>query len=186
MRIERQAQPARRWLLLFALASLLGSAPRALAQGTYSEDAIKAALLEKVVSFLEWVKPPPAERPLNLAVLGDDDLATALEHLFGQRPFAGRPLVLRRAVTPGQLAGADIVVVGPRAARELPTVLKACAREGVLVVGDGAGLAEAGAAVSFFRDGTRVRFDVRPSALKQAGIKASYKLLSLARIVGAP
>ena len=43
---------------------------------------------------------------------------------------------------------------------------------------------EAGVAINFFRDGEKMRFELRPSALKNAGIQASYKLLSLARVVG--
>jgi hypothetical protein len=174
-------------LLLFALACALAlpPAPPARAQPAYTEHEVKAALLEKVSSFLEWPRPVPADRTLELAVLGDEELAKALERLFAQRPFAGRRLALRRVAKVQQLGAADIVVVGRAEAHELPAVLKAAAaREGVLVVGDADGLAEAGAAVNFYRDGAKVRFEVRPSALKQARIKASFKLLQVARIVG--
>jgi hypothetical protein len=180
---ERRRGPSRRGVLL-ALATLLLWTPPAFSQASYSEESVKAALLEKVVSFLEWATPAPPSRPLTVAVLGNDALAGELQHLFAERPFAGRKLVVRRVAKPAQAGDADIVVVGGAEARELPNVLKACAREGVLVVGDGPGLAEAGAAINFFREGARLRFEVRPSALKQARIKASYKLLGVARIVG--
>jgi len=171
---------------LTSLAALCLRPAPAAGQAAYSEEAVKAALLEKVVSFLEWSRPPAPQQPFNLTVLGSDALAGELERLFAERPFAGRRLTVKRVSKPNQTTDADIVVVGREQARELPAVLKACTREGVLVVGDGPGFAEAGAAIDFFREGSRLRFAVRPSALKQARIKASYKLLGIARIVGEP
>lgn len=165
-------------LLLLAFVATLARAE------AYSEEVVKALLLERIVSFLEWSGPSQAKAPLEVVVLGEDGFGLELQHVFARKPFGGRPLAVRHTAKPGELGRAEIVIIGAEFAGDLPAVLKLCARAGVLTVSDTPGFGEAGVAVNFYRDGAKVRFELRPSALKRAGIQASYKLLSLARLVG--
>ena len=165
-------------LLLLALVASLARAE------AYSEEVVKALLLERIVSFLEWTPPGQPKAPIEVVVLGEEGFGLELQRVFGRKPFAGRPLTLRHAAKLHELGHAAIVIIGPEFAHDLPAVLKSCTRTGVLTVGDTPGFGEAGVAVNFYRDGSKVRFELRPSALKRAGIQPSYKLLSLARVVG--
>jgi hypothetical protein len=154
---------------------------------SYSEEVVKALLLERIVSFLEWsqpVRPVDGKAPIQAVVLGQDGFGSELKSIFVRKLFAGRPLSVRHVAQVSELGAAEIVIIGSEFAGSLSTVLKSCMRAGVLTVSDSPGFGEAGVAVNFYREGSKVRFELRPSALKRAGIQASYKLLSLARVVG--
>lgn len=169
-----------------ALVALLFFSGAASSQPSYSEDVVKAVLLERIVTFLSWSAPASPETAVELVVLGRGTLGGEVERVYTRRKFAGRSIAVRYAERPEQIGKAHIVIIGRDYADELRTVLGACAREGVLTVGDTPGFGERGVAINFYRDGARVRFEVAPSALKRARIQASYKLLTLARVVGGP
>jgi hypothetical protein len=155
-------------------------------QGSYSEDVVKAVLLERIVTFLSWSEPADAHRSVDLVVLGKGTLGSEVQRVYSRRKFAGRSVAVRYAEHPADIGKAHIVIIGREHDRDLHDVLDACSREGVLTVGDTPGFGARGVAINFYRDGTRVRFEVAPSALKRARIQASYKLLTLARVVGGP
>ena len=56
----------------------------------------------------------------------------------------------------------------------------------VLTVGDGAEFLSRGAAVTFVREGDRVRFDVNLTEAQRAGLTISSRLLRVARRVVPP
>jgi hypothetical protein len=155
-------------------------------QGSYSEDVVKAVLLERIVTFLSWSGSAAAQPAVELVVLGRGTLGSEVQRVYSRRKFAGRSVAVRYAERPADIGKAHIVIIGREHEGNLRDVLDACSREGVLTVSDTPGFAERGVAINFYRDGTRVRFEVAPSALKRARIQASYKLLTLARVVGGP
>jgi hypothetical protein len=157
-----------------------------LGQGSYDEDVVKAVLLERIVTFLSWSSPAANSPSVDLVVLGRGTLGSEVQRVYGRRKFAGRSVAVRYAERAADIGKAHIVIIGREYEGELREVLDACSREGVLTVADTPGFAERGVAINFYRDGTRVRFEVAPSALKRARIQASYKLLTLARVVGGP
>ena len=167
-------------LLLCLVATTVGG------QASHSEHVVKAVLLERIVTFLSWSKPQAAGLDVQLVMLGRGPLAEEVERVYGRRKFAGRSIAVRYAEHPAEIGDAHIVIIGREHAGDLSPVLDTCARDGVLTVGDTPGFAELGVAINFYRDGSRVRFEVAPGALKRARIQASYKLLTLARVVGGP
>jgi hypothetical protein len=182
----RERLARRAWAKGFVSLALLASLAGLARAEAYSEEVVKALLLERIVTFLAWSQPFSSKAPIRVVVLGDDGFGSELERLFEQKPFAGRSLAVRQVARASEVGNAEIVIIGSEYAGSLPSVLKACGRSGVLTVSDTPGFGEAGVAINFFREGSRVRFELRPSALKLAGIQASYKLLSLARVVGQP
>lgn len=168
--------------LCLLASSVLGQAP----QGSYSEDVVKAILLERIVTFLSWSQPASPETPVQLVVLGRGSLGGELERVYSRRKFAGRSIAVRYAERADAIGVAHIVIIGREHESDLADVLNACAHDGVLTVGDTPGFGERGVAINFYRDGSRVRFEVAPRALKRARIQPSYKLLTLARVVGGP
>lgn len=170
------------WTAGLLVALCIGSSTVS-SQPAYSEDLVKAVLLERIVTFLSW-STDGVDSPVELVVLGEGTLGREVQRVYSRRKFAGRPVAVRFAEKLEDIGKAHIVIIGRDHAADLNEVLGACASQGVLTVGDTPGFGERGVAINFYRDGTRVRFEVAPRALKRAGIKASYKLLTLARVVG--
>jgi hypothetical protein len=59
-------------------------------------------------------------------------------------------------------------------------VFKALTGASVLTVGEVEGFTETGGMINFFREGTKIRFQINQGAATSAGLKISSKLLSLA------
>ena len=121
-----------RWLALALLApGLLRAAP-------LPDDAVKAAVIYKVMLFTHW---PSAETaaPLTLCVLGRDEVAAALPDLEGRR-IGGRLLSVRSAVGREPLRGCDAAYLSAAERHWLETP---DARPGLMTVVDcGAGLCQ--------------------------------------------
>jgi len=67
--------------------------------------------------------------------------------------------------------------------RRLPALLSALRQRPVLLVGDGPGFAEQGAAINLVVDGQRIRLEINPEAAQRRGLRISSRVLRLARIV---
>jgi len=105
------------------------------------------------------------------------------------RPKALVPGWLRASVAALRAGGCDRVTVVLGAGADEAAPLLAAVRDlPVLTVGEGSTFVKHGGAIGFFLDNNRVRFDISQLALQRAGLKASSKLLRVARNVegGAP
>ena len=60
--------------------------------------------------------------------------------------------------------------------------LQAQHRSGTLTVGESRGFASRGGVIGFFRDKTRIRFEINRNAAREVGVKISSRLLRLAKL----
>src|SRR6185369_4048979 len=89
-----------------------------LAQGGWAqpvpETSVKAALLYKFASYVEW--PPEAfaspDTPFVIGVIGADELAGELEQLVRSRTVNNRRIMVRRVKEGEMLAGIHMLFVG--------------------------------------------------------------------------
>lgn len=131
---------------------------------------LKAAYIYNFAQFVSW---PPGREGMPLSVCADRTsvLWHALEPYNG-RAVGARAWSLRDTGMRGRDA-CDILVLARMAGGE--------GGHGVLVVRDGPGAARA--AITLIDDDEQLRFDVDAQALAGAGLRASSKLLRLARNV---
>lgn len=167
----RRRPPLSRWLLAGLLVpGLLGAAP-------LPDDAVKAAVIYKVMLFTHWPATATAA-PLTLCVLGRDEVADALPDLQGRR-VGSRALNVRSAGGREPLRGCDAAYLAAAERHWLETL---DARPGLMTVVDcGAGLCRSGAVLSLAVEEGRLVFAVdRPRAERQ-GLEFSAQVLRLAR-----
>jgi len=157
----------------------------------YDPHEVTAAMLIKLASFIRW----PADRglanpraPLRITVIDDLPLAHALQRLLEGGPGAERKIIVHSQRTAEDLAPAHIYFIGERQAHALEKVIEIANSLRALTAARCQGFAERGVAVNFYRIDERIRFEVNVRAIEEAGLRASYKLVSFARIVqrGAP
>jgi hypothetical protein len=180
--------------LLLALAAALaaateasGPAPRGVCgareEGVSLDRAVKAAYVYNFARFVSW----PADSPLavapafTLGVLDDEPLADALEAVVRDRQIAGRPVAVRRFVDVEEVVPCPVLYVGRAGSRDLRPLLDRLRGWPVLTVGDTAGFASRGGVIGLYPEDRRIRFEVRPSAARAAGLRVSSKLLRLSR-----
>lgn len=171
----------RRLPALVALVSLAVSAG-VLAQATRDND-IKAAYLYNFTKFVEWPASASPAEDFNLCVVGDPDLARALDTIIAGESVNGRRLRRISPSTSDQVRACQILYVGLRQPGLGARLLRVVRDRPVLTVGNSDRFAADGGAIRFVRENDKVRFDVSKDALNRAGLRPSSKLLRVARRV---
>jgi len=173
-----------RKFLLFA--ALLAGAIPALAQAQQaSETAVKAALLYKFASYVEW----PAEAlglpgtPFVVAVSGADEVAAELEQLVKGRPINSRPVTVRRLKEGEAASGVHMLFIGGRDAARIRAAARSARTQSALLVSEAGGGLEAGSVINFVPMDDRVGFEVSIEAAERSGLKVSSRMLGVARRV---
>jgi hypothetical protein len=150
-----------------------------------AEYEVKAAFLLNFVRLIEW--PASAfsddDTPYVLGVFADDPFQGALEAVLEGSSIAGRPLRTMRIDSPRDAQRCHLVFVPASQTKQLSTLKRAVAEAPVLLVTEGEDLARRGAAISFYQEGDRVRFEVNRQAAQRVKLKPSSRLLRLARLV---
>jgi YfiR/HmsC-like len=173
----------RRFLTSVAVIAGVLCAGHGLAQDV-TEGALKGAFLYNFAIFTEW--PPdvlPAGMPIQVCVVGDRAVASALERHAAGRQIAGHNVVV---TTPGpndktvQTCHVLYVAAGARGAAEAVT---AVAGSPVLTISDVDEFARVGGIAQFFVEGGKMRFRVNVASAKRAHLQLSSRLLSLAELV---
>lgn len=177
--VERAWIPRAALGLVGLLVALSGGV--ALAQGEL-EYQVKAVFLERFARFIEWpagTLDDPSE-PFRIEVLGDDPFAGLLEEAYAKQTIRGHVVVVRHAGDVSELGACHLVFISSSVAPRVREIVARLRRRPVLLVGDTGGFGAAGVHLNFFLDGGKVRFELNESALREAGLKASYLLQQVA------
>lgn len=157
-----------------ALALLLALVCLSSAVAQTREYQIKTAFIYNFMKFVEW---PANDGPLKIGVLGQDPFDGALKQLES-RDVGGRALVVGTVKSPEDAKNFQVVFVAdPSQSRAL---IKAVSGLPVLTISDAPGFSQAGGGITFVSSKNRIRFQLNATALQNAKLKPSSKLLSLA------
>jgi hypothetical protein len=183
-----------------ALGLIAPALPARAAASHFNAIDLQAALIAKITSFIDWPASAGLESgssPFLVTVLDAPELALRLHFVFEQRPPQGHPARVRTLEGASDLEATHLVFIAPSYPGDLDQVLRSCERMSALSVGCAAGLCARGVAInllasnatSLARGAARVdhmSFELNRHALKRAGLRASYHLLSRALLVDGP
>ena len=149
-----------------------------------TEYQLKAAFLLNFAKFVEW--PPAAfagaTSPMVLGILGENPFGDVLERTIRDKTINNHPLVVKELHSSAEATNCHILFIGTSEKARLPEILAGLHGAGVLTVSETAGFTESGGMINFFRQGNKIRFQIKEVAAKSAGLKISSKLLSLASV----
>jgi hypothetical protein len=150
-----------------------------------SESAVKAALLYKLASYVEWPADPPAaaEAPFTMGVMGADDVAAELELVTRGRTLNNRPISVRRVKEGEPLAGLSVLFVSRRDSAKLASVARLARPLSILLVSDSERGLDAGSVINFVAAEDRIGFEVSIDAAERSNLKLSSRMLGVARRV---
>ena len=171
--------PLRR--VLFALVAALPVAVDSSAHAVEKAELVKAAMIEKISRFIEWPAKLPAR--FALCVSPDHPQMAAIKTYYESASIGDRPVevqVLKRA---DALTGCHVVFLAPRDVTELTRVRANADKDHVLMVAEGTTAAKSGVHVGFYSDMNRLRLEVNRKALEASGLKVSFRLLEVAKVV---
>ena len=147
---------------------------------------LKLAFVEKIASFLEWPQDADltqAESPLFLTFYGDTPMEERARDVYAHRRFGSHAVVVRSVHHPWEIRSSHVLYISASSVAELASILRWVGDMPVLTVADSPGMARRGVAVNLYEEEDRIRFEINRRALHRARIRASFRLLALARIV---
>lgn len=170
-------------LALLSCATLLLTAPRALAQGGREYD-IKAAMVFNFAQFVQWPTNALASTnsPFVIGILGADPFGRTIDQLTAGETIQGRPMVVRRLNTIEETVHCHILFVSQSEANNWSRVRGYLNNAPVLTVSDLDRFARRGGMIRLMMDQNRVKFRINRAAAKEAGLELSSKLLRLAEL----
>ena len=146
-----------------------------------SEQQLKAAF---IVNFLRYVEWPETNRGATICLFGRDTLGVTLANFEG-RTVAGKEVVLRRVLSPDQMAGCQIVFVPEVEDARFNAVLRWLDGQPMLTISDAEYFAQLGGGIALVRGESRLLFDINLNTMSRAGLRPSSAMLRLARqIIG--
>jgi hypothetical protein len=176
-------KPATRWCVLAAVLSVAPSNVGAQSGQPTLENDVKAAFLYNFTKFVEWPAPPRPDEPFRVCALADTAFVAALDRTISDESVGGRRLVRAEIHSLDDVRQCAILYIGTAYADERGPMLATARDLPVLTVGEGSEFVKHGGGIGFVLDNNRVRFDISLRALQRSGLKASSKLLRVARTV---
>lgn len=175
---------ARRWRAgaLLALAVLplqaIAESPAAL------EYKVKTGYLFNFANYVEWPAGtlPAPNSPFVIGVMDDGEALPILQSLLKGKRVRGHPVQVR-AVGADRVTGLHILFVSRASGVSPEKIGEALGGASTLLVGETERFAENGGMVGFVREGETIRFQLNLERLTEAGLRASAKLASVARLV---
>ena len=149
------------------------------------EYQMKAAYLYNFLKFVEWPAPSFANStsPIVICVLGENPFGGTLQEAVRGNTANERTVVARPVADLAGARSCHVLFIGAATWKRDRPLLGALAGSALLTVGESPGFAASGGIISFKLDGARLRFEINVEAARQARLRISSKLLSLADIV---
>ncbi len=178
MRAERRWR--RRGSALLSSLLLLLSQPSASAQNV-TEPALKGALIHNFAKYTAWLPEAlPAQAPFVACVLGDRNVADALERSVRGRTLSNRPITVSFVKADGPLRTCHLLYISAVPDAQAEAVLAAVRGAPVLTMVDLEHFQRRAAIVRVFVDRGTLRFDIDVWLARQSRLELSSQVLSLA------
>ena len=148
---------------------------------------VKAVFLFNLVHFVTWPAEPSAAdlSPFSIGIYGEDPFGQVLDNVIrGEKKF-NTPIVVKRYANLEELRTdpCDILFVSATAMGQWAQIRALIAASAILSVSDVAGFPEKGGMINLLKSDQRVQVEINRTAVNEAGLAVSAKLLTVARLV---
>jgi hypothetical protein len=149
------------------------------------EYQVKAAFLYNFAQFVAWPETSftNADEPFRIGVLGDNPFGKDLVETVRGETIHGRPMTIQESRRAESLTNCQIVFITNAEAGHLDEIFAKLGSRPVLTVSEIPGFAQRGGVINFYREGSKVRFEINPEAAEKNGLKIGSELLTLGKIV---
>jgi hypothetical protein len=177
----RAASAWRATLLTSAASLMLLGAAVSGANAFDKSELVKAAVIEKIARFIEW--PAIPGNAFQICAADDHPQLPVLRAYYDGQQIAERPVAVRSVRRFDGFAGCNLIVLGQKDFADVTRFRTLAEKEHMLLVAEGAELAKQGVHVGYFSDMNRLRLEVNKRGLEASGLKASFRLLEVAKLV---
>ena len=175
------------WVTLLALLLWVASVPSnaAIAADYEKEYRVKAAFILNFASLTEW----PAESfgsskdPIVICHVGGSQTKSLFDTAYSGRMVKHHPIEIWHLSSGGRVAGCHIIIITTKRGERVREFIAAVAGKSILTIGETKNFARSGGVIGFYKDGSKIRFEVNLGAAENAKLRISSRLLRLARLV---
>jgi hypothetical protein len=185
-RIPRALSSPASWALpAIALIAFLFPVLSAELARAMTESQVKAAFLYNFARYVEWPQHAfeSGDSPFRICVLGADDFASVVTEVVAGKQVDARPVEVSELSGLDGVTRCQVLFVGGWMKLDPAEFFSELEGASVFTVSDADGFARDGGVANFFRAKSKVRFEINPGAVQRAGLKTSWRLLRLARVV---
>jgi len=150
------------------------------------EYTVKAVFLERFTRFIEWPEESAmadSSQPFVLGVIGESPFGSILEEIYSTQKIRDKKVEIRYISKLNEITGCHLLFLSESEKKELPKILSFTRDKPILTIGDTKGFADKGVLINFFFSKDKIRFEINESVVRDSGLKMSYLLLQLAKIV---
>jgi YfiR/HmsC-like len=152
--------------------------------GAVGEYEIKAAFLYNFAKFVEW--PDQAlvpGTPFTVGVVGDPDLADALQETMRGKNVRGHRFEVRHFAGPDDLQVCHMLFIGSVNKGDVQAILSVLRGTPVLTIAQVGDFTRLGGIIELSLENRKMGFEINAGVARKAGLKISSQLLKLARAV---
>lgn len=150
---------------------------------------LKVAFVERIASFLTWPEDANLERPEHPFIwtfLGKTPLLSRAQEVYAHRRIQSHSVIIRTAQHASEVGPTHVLFIAATCKEDIGRIVARLGRAPVLTIADAPGMARRGVAVNLYEQDDKLRFEINRRSLRRARIRASFRLLTLARIIPEP
>jgi hypothetical protein len=171
------------WLLAWFLLTFTVSTANAETSRGYQ---LRAVFLYNFAQFTDWPTNAFAgeNSPLIIGVLGSDPFGPVLDETVRGEFVHGHKLMVERYRNIESVGACHILFIGQSEAPRLEAILKALKGRSILTVSEIEDSARHGVMIRFLTEGNKIAFRINLTAVREANLTLSSKLLRVSQLVG--
>lgn len=149
------------------------------------EYEIKAVYFYNLGSFATWPESAFVDNTqVNLCILGEDPFGETLDFIVQKnKTIKERPVMVKRLSKIEQAKGCHLLFIDDSMKPKLDSIFSWLKSQPVLSVSDIKNFVVKGGMIEFYRRDNKVRLQLDPVTLDEAGLKVSAQLMKIAKIV---
>jgi hypothetical protein len=148
---------------------------------------VEAAFIYQFTNYVQWPSRKPSSvggtQPFVISIVGNSSVIAELQHVAATKTVKGRKIEIQMNPDAEGLKRSEIIVFTLDKVSALEDLANKTQGTGILIVSQGEGFAKHGAAINFFSENGRVRFEINRAAAEKRGLQISSQLLKLARVL---
>jgi hypothetical protein len=154
----------------------------------YDKGALKAMFLEATTRFITWPDTAAGSfsdttEPFIIGVFGKDTILSVLKKTFAGKKIKGKQVKIREFSLVSEIPHCHLLFIATSMKTALPVIIPIISNLPILTVGDTPGYAERGTILNLSLENSKVRFKINESAALASGLKISYLLMKMGKVV---
>lgn len=149
------------------------------------EYKLKAVFMLNFAKFIEWpTKTFPSESAsLNICIIGHDPFGPLLNEVIKDEMVHNHTVDVKRLQSPQNIGVCHIAFLSPSLKPNFSKLLRIFSNTQVVTISEVDGFIQQGGMINFISIDNKIRFEINPESITNAGLSVSSRLLALARIV---